>query len=84
MDFCSFLPPPGDLWNKPHIYGYVGLFIGAAIGVFGPINARFGAAVNAIFGTGPGSARLIGATFAFLGVMTGQVVALLVSVSCKG
>jgi hypothetical protein len=83
MDFCSFLPLPVDLWHKPHIYGYVGFFIGAAIGLFWPTNTRFDAKMKATFGNTVYS-QATGAAFGGLGIMVGQLVAFLVSVSCEG
>jgi len=80
MSFCSRLPVPDELWSKPHTYGTIGLFIGIAFCFLRPDYPHFDAWMKALFGRW--RYHMEGAFFAFLGVMAGQIVALLVRISC--
>jgi hypothetical protein len=86
MSFCSFLPLPDDLWHKPHIYAWTGFFIGVAIGfplMFWFENTRFNARIKAAFGNSV-YLQATGAVTGGLGLIVGQIVALLVVAFCKG
>jgi hypothetical protein len=79
MNLCLLLPIPSDL-AAPHIYGLVGILIGAAIGL--AFGLGWPAEEKAIFGKAP-YGQLAGASYAFLGGIAGILVAWLVRLSCS-